>query len=173
MMKRATAMMGSVLCSGLFFGQATVFAAPQGSPLEAVQSYLLHTHAVIDEINSQAPAAQVIAQHVGEMMALIPTIHGEYSVRHPGCKAQLVALDGFLPQLANMSAVDIRRNIEAGTALPPGSADCYPARDIVAHPAIVRSLAVGQNPAAIRTRLLREINEALEHGGEIEAEFAQ
>jgi hypothetical protein len=173
-MKNAASVSSRLLVIAMLSGAvgAPVSLAQVGqTPIEAVNSYLDDTRAVIDEINLDVPNAQKIVSTIGQMLDLIPSINAKFTTLHPECKTQLDALNGLLPQVDVWSAVEIRRNVEAGVALPAGGQSCYPARDLVAHPAIVRALTRVQDPQTIRARLLREINEALEHGEEIAAEF--
>ena len=57
------------------------------------------------------------------------------------------------------NAKESRKYIEAGTALPQAKG-CYPARDIVAHPAIVTALARVPIDLGLRRKMIAEMNEA-------------
>ena len=134
-----------------------------------IASYLANSQTIVDQIKSTSFDSQVIVSSIDSMLNEVSPVLQAYSAVFPLCKEQLDKVIELLPQIETWTAQEIRTNIEAGKALPATNGNCYPARDVVAHPAIVRALV--KTGGASATRLLREINEAIEHMTDISGLF--
>lgn len=155
----------SRLSSILFlFAMSTPAAA--NSAREAAENYLNGARAVVTELNQEQPRGEWIASKITEILDYAKPVTQAFANMHSQCKEQLDQLLLLYPTIESWSALEIRRNIEAGLALPAAEG-CYPARDIIAHPAIVRSIAINGIQESQKTRLIREMDEAIEHMEEI------
>jgi hypothetical protein len=140
------------------------------APTAAIDRYLAHAEAIVDSLRQGNPDSAAIDASITTMLDEAQPVVTAYGELHTQCVQQLNQLLELYPQIETWTAQEIRRNIEAGQALPAAEG-CYPARDVVAHPAIVRTFARAGIDATQHTRLLREMNEAVEHMEEIAAEL--
>lgn len=158
------------LISGLTFSPS--FAMASDVPTAEIEHFLEGARAVVTELGLEAPNAESIVSTITGILADAKPVATAYGQKHAQCAEQLARLIELFPDIDTWSAQQIRRDIEAGAALPQAEG-CYPARDIVAHPSIVRALArLGIQPSQ-RARLTREMNEAIEHMAEISEELGQ
>jgi|GEM_PF-1658281 len=123
-----------------------------------------------EEIQKATPSSELIQNEITEMLESARQILPAWAEVHTQCAAQLAKVVELYPQIDVWTPQEIRRNIEGAIALPPAEG-CYPGRDVVAHPAIVRALVRSGSIGEQRSRLAREMDEAIEHMEEIAAEF--
>lgn len=155
--------------SGIALSSSWACAA---APTESITRYLAAAHAIVADLGHDAPNAQSIAASITDMLNDAKPVVTAYADRHTQCTAQLQRVLALYPEIDSWTGPQIRRDIEGGAALPPAEG-CYPARDIIAHPAIVRAFArLGIQPEQ-RARLIREMNEAIEHMDDISIELTQ
>lgn len=137
-----------------------------------IDSYLDRARGVVTELAQPTPSDTAIVESIDVMLNLAREVLQAYGVAHPQCATQLARVLELYPEIEAWTAQEIRMNIEVGRALPQGSG-CYPARDIIAHPSIVRALARSGISATPAARLTAEMNEAIEHMEEIRDELVQ
>jgi hypothetical protein len=142
--------------------------ADNGDAKAAAQSYLQGGQGIVDTLNSAAPDYAAVLTGIDQMLENAKPVARAFAVLHPQCADQIAALIDLYPQINTWTALQIRNQIEIGDALPAADG-CYAARDIVAHPAITRALIRAGNPQP--RRLLREMNEGIEHMQEIAGEL--
>lgn len=138
---------------------------------QTIESYLQRAHLVVDELTLEQPNASAIVSNIDAMLEDAKPVVIAFGVKHGQCANQMDRVIELYPEIANWTAQEIRRNIEGAGMLPPAEG-CYAARDIVAHPAIVRALSRSGIQSNQRQRLTNEMKEAIEHMEEIAAEFA-
>lgn len=156
--------------AALVSGYATLgFGA---TPAETAAKYLADAQAIVETLNTTTPDVQLIDANVTAMIDQIDPVIAAFSQMNSQCTEQLTQMLALRPEVNVWTAQEIRRNIEAGASLPKAEG-CYAARDVVAHPAIVRALARAGIQDGQQTRLLREISEAIEHMEEIQATLGQ
>ncbi len=151
--------------AGLLTSQK-LFAAD--APLaESIRSYLVLAESVLSQLEAEGGGdAPLIVNTIDALLDEAKPVVLAYGAKYTQCSEQLTALVNLYPSLAQWSAQEIRQNVEVGKALPSAKG-CYPARDIVAHPAIVRVLArEGLDPEKSK-ELIEEMREAVEHMEEI------
>lgn len=141
-------------------------------PTEAIQHFLQDAHGVVAELQLDNPNAESIVTVITEMLEDAKLVVAAFGEKHTQCAAQLARIIELYPEIDVWPAQQIRRDIEGGRALPAAEG-CYPARDVVAHPAIVRAFARIGISSSQRVRLVNEMNEAIEHMEEILADLAQ
>jgi hypothetical protein len=134
----------------------------------AAQSYLTHGQAIVDTVSSDTPDYPGALIQIDQMLEDAKPVAQAFASLHSQCADQVAKMIELYPQINTWTAIEIRRNIEAGDALPPADG-CYAVRDIVAHPAITRALIRAGNPQP--QRLLREMAEGIEHMQEIAGEL--
>ncbi len=139
-------------------------------PMDEMTRYLANAQAIVDQLQSDGPDSTLVADAVTEMLELAKPVLIAFGERHTQCIAQLAKVVELYPEIDQWSAPDIRRNIEAAGSLPRASG-CYPARDVIAHPAIVRAFARLGLQTSDRQGLLAEINEGIEHMQEIQQQL--
>jgi hypothetical protein len=147
---------------------ALAFENPVAKKL--AEDFLVRAAFVQEEIQKPTASPELIQSEITEMLENARYILPAWSEIHTQCTAQLAKVIELYPQIAVWTPQEIRQNIEGAIALPPAEG-CYPGRDVVAHPAIVRALVAGGVVPEQRGRLLREMGEAIEHMEEIAAEF--
>jgi hypothetical protein len=140
-------------------------------PSAAIESYLRGAQSVVAELRQEQPNAEMIATAITAILEDAKAISSAYAAKHTQCAEQIAEMINLYPAIDSWQAQQIRRDIEAATALPSAEG-CYPARDIVAHPAIVRAIARQGIQAAQRSRLAHEMAEAIEHAEEIAADLS-
>jgi hypothetical protein len=146
----------------------TLALADNDAAKAAAQSYLQEGQAIVDNFNSAAPDYSAALTGLDQMLENAKPVAQAFATLHPQCADQIAAMLDLYPQINTWSAVEIRRQIEAGDGLPPADG-CYAARDIVAHPAITRALIRAGSPKP--SRLVREMGEGIEHMQEIQGEL--
>lgn len=139
-----------------------------GDARDAADAFLTRADQVLAELQKADPSEQFVTSTIDAMLDDAAPVVTSYGELHTQCAAQLAKVIELYPQINLWTAQEIRRNIEGAQALPQADG-CYPARDIVAHPAIVRVLSRTEITAASAPRLVREMNEAVEHMEEIRA----
>lgn len=139
----------------------------QAGVLESVEQYLENGRAVLNQLAREHPDAAKIEVDISVMIELTKPVLEAYAGLKPQCQQQLEKVLELLPEIDTWEPQEIRRQIEAAQGLPPAQG-CYAARDIVAHPAIVRAIVRrgGSGPTQ-QMRLAREMDEAMEHMEEI------
>ena len=148
---------------------ATAFG---GVPEEEIAAYLQSARAIVASLEANRPDSVEIAVSITAMLENAKPVLVAFSEKHTQCATQLSRVVELYDQIDSWTAQEIRRNIEGGGVLPPAEG-CYPARDVVAHPAIVRALArLGIQPAQ-HSRLIREMSEAIEHMEGISVDLRQ
>lgn len=148
---------------GVFCLLASSFAVADSS--SPVAMYLELAHTVVASIEAgNEPAAKNVSR-IDELLEHAKPIVDLYARNHPACHDQLKRMVELYPEIAKWTPKEIRENIERAKALPE-AVGCYPARDIVAHPAIVRAL-LQSTTVTSTSRLVAEMNEAIEHAEEI------
>jgi hypothetical protein len=128
-------------------------------PTEAIEKFLDGAQTVITELELDAPNAETIVTIITAILNHAKPVALAYSSQHQQCAEQLERMIELYPEIDAWRAQQIRRDIERGAALPQAEG-CYPARDIVAHPAIVRAVSRSGIPPAQKPRLIRKMNEA-------------
>jgi hypothetical protein len=141
-------------------------------PREAIEKFLDGAQTVITELELEAPNADTVVTIITAILNHAKPVVSAYSEQHLQCTDQLRRMVELYPEIETWSSQQIRRDIEGGAALPQAQG-CYPARDIVAHPAIVRAVSRNGIPPAQKPRLIREMNEAIEHMEQISADLGQ
>lgn len=141
-----------------------------GTPKQAAADYLEKARTVAAALDEVTPDATLIADTITALLEDAKPVVAEYGVLHAQCAEQLAALIALYPDIDTWSPSRIRRDVEVGQALPQAQG-CYPARDVVAHPAIVRAYARSGITPDLRARVKRELDEAIEHMEEIAAEL--
>jgi predicted outer membrane protein len=150
------------------FASASAFAE---TPKEAIENFIAKGQSVMEELDQEAPSAEAIETSINEMLESAKPVLVAYSEKNAGCKEQLDKIIELYPEIDTMTPKEIKKNIEGGAALPEGGDECYAARDIIAHPAIVRAtVRLGMENAKV-AKLKKEMEEALEHAEEIGAEL--
>ena len=146
-------------------------AALAEPPTAAVEAYMAGSQVIVAELNKSEPNVGTITTTITAMLEHAKPVVFAFGEKHTQCAEQLARMIELYPQIEIWSAAEIRRNIEAGSQLPRAEG-CYAARDVVAHPAIVRAITragvLGQ-----QARLLREMNEAIEHMQEISTDLSE
>lgn len=153
---------GLMILGALTFSKATLASEASSS----ATMFLDHALMVSEELHKGNPDETTIVNLVTSMLTEAVPVIKAYIVLQPQCSDQLLKVINLYPSIEQWSAQEIRLNIEAAQALPAGE-NCYPARDIVAHPAIVRALSRTELTSATAKRLTYEIEEAIEHMKEI------
>ena len=150
----------SLTLSGASFGSTPSTAR------ESADAFLQKATEVSSELQRDNPNESAIIDNITAMLEdAIPVIHA-FAAMNPQCAEQLNRVIELYPNINSWTAREIRLNIEAAQALPAAEG-CYPARDIVAHPAIVRVLSRAEITSAVSVKLSRELAEAIEHMTEI------
>jgi len=148
--------------------QAALAKSPE--PRDSIEEFLRDGRAVVAELEKPTPNLDGIVVTISAMLESAKPVVVAYGEKHSQCAEQLAKMLELYPQIDTWTAQEIRRGIEAANALPAAEG-CYPARDIVAHPAIVRALIRAGLQPEQTPRLIREMNEALEHMQEISNEL--
>ncbi len=138
---------------------------------EATALYLQEAKAVVDKLPTPEKNQEIVA-HIDALLEAAKPVVTAFGQRHGQCQEQLEVLLNLYPQIASWSAAEIRQNIEVGKALP-AARGCYAARDVIAHPAIVRVYARQAYDIEKAPGLIEEMQEAIEHMEELERELAQ
>lgn len=133
-------------------------------------AFLAAADTVVAEIAAATPDVAFIDVTITSMLASAQPVISAFGVKYTQCAEQLAKVIALYPDINVWTPQEIRTKIEAGQALPPAQG-CYPARDIVAHPAITRALVRPGFDPALRPRLGREMNEAIEHMAGIVADL--
>ena len=142
--------------------QAETLSFPQA----AHDAYLDFGEKIENELAKPIPSREQLIRDLDLMLEQsIPVVQAFAGFREV-CTAQLNQLLLILPEIRAWSSEDIRINIEIGKALPKATG-CYPARDIIAHPAIVRAFLLNTITRIDKKQLLDEMVEAIEHMQEI------
>lgn len=136
------------------------------------ERYLKNGQTVLSELKLENPNTDFIDSLITAMLEDAKPVLRAYGEKHAQCAEQLAKLIELFPEINTWSAQKIRSDIEAAAALPQAEG-CYPARDIIAHPAIARAMARQGIPTGKGIRLIREMNEAIEHMQEIQTELQQ
>lgn len=156
--------MAFTFCSNICISQIALADNARSS----ADAFLQNSDFVLAELGNANPSEENISAYIDEMLHhAIPVIRA-YSEQHPQCETQLNKVIELYPEINVWTPQEIRRNIEGAQALPAAEG-CYPARDIVAHPAIVRALSRTEITEALNFRITRELQEAVEHMEEIKA----
>lgn len=140
----------------------------QGAPQEAIEKYLEKGRLVLNQLALGNPDSAIIDDEITAMLELTKPVLQAYGEVRPQCQEQLAVVSELLPEINTWEPLEIRRRIEAAQGLPQAQG-CYPARDVVAHPAIVRAMVRRGIEPAQQVRLVREMDEAIEHMEEIGA----
>ena len=141
-------------------------AEEEASVSDQVQFYLASGRAVVTLLGTDNPSSATVVSTIDGMLASAKPVITFYGQKHPQCADQMNAIIELFPKIATWSAAEIRSNIESAAALPQ-AVGCYAGRDVIAHPSIVRSLARPGIAANQKARLIREMNEGIEHMEEI------
>lgn len=129
----------------------------------AAANYLATGQSVIEHIQQDVVDLAQVELGINDMLEQTKAVLPAYAAQHQQCAQQLARLLELFPELEVWTAREIRQNIERGTVLPPAEG-CYPGRDIVAHPAIVRRVLRDQGVRPeLKPRLVAELDEAIEH----------
>lgn len=153
------------LIAVILFGAKSLLAIAD-APHQSIQNYLNLGQQVIAELNQRTPNADTIIENITQMLEEAKPAVAAFANKNTQCKEQLTHMLNLYPEIDRWSAQEIRRNIEAARSLPQAEG-CYAARDIVAHPAIVRAIARTNLSSVPSHRLIHEIDEAIEHMQEI------
>ena len=148
-------------------GLWTHTALAQEVPLESIERYLESGRTVLNQLALGNPDSLLIEDEISKMLELTKPVLAAYGEVRPSCKEQLTVISDLLPEINTWEPLEIRRRIEAAQGLPQAQG-CYPARDVVAHPAIVRAIVRRGIDPSQQVRLAREMGEAIEHMEEIE-----
>jgi hypothetical protein len=154
----------SLLALGLNLISSASYA--QSDVFQAVDDYLSNGRLVLNELARGKPEANAIEQGIDNMLQLAIPVIGAFASVKPQCQKQLDRMIELFPEIDQWSAQDIRLKIEAAQGLPAAEG-CYAARDVVAHPAIVRALVRKGFSPDQQLRLVREMDEAMEHMEEL------
>lgn len=158
MKKISTVLIGLGFCANLGFAQGGVFVS--------MERYLETGRDVLNELARGAPDSAKIEADISAMIDLTKPVLAAYSELKPQCQQQLDKVIELLPEIELWSPQEIRHQIEAAQGLPQAQG-CYAARDIVAHPAIVRAFVRQGFDSSQQVRLAHEMDEAIEHMEEI------
>ncbi|MCX6125741.1 MAG: hypothetical protein NTV34_13495 [Proteobacteria bacterium] len=138
------------------------FGTDRATAHQSADAFLQKAAAVSSELHQENPNENAIIESITAMLEdAIPVIHA-FAAMNPQCAEQLNRVIQLYPEISGWTAREIRLNIEAAQALPAAEG-CYPARDIVAHPAIVRAMSRAEITAAVAAKQSRELAEAIEH----------
>ena len=137
---------------------------------ESIDAYLAAADDVGASLRSTNPDESLIVSKIDTMLTEAIPVLQAFSTVHIQCAEQLNKVIELYPEIATWSALQIRNNIEGAAALPRARG-CYPARDVVAHPAIVRANARSAIALPQREGLLAELNEAVEHMTQLKVEL--
>ena len=157
-------MASTIFSMGLGFCAYSAFAQP--APQEAIEHYLEKGRTVLNQLALGSPDTVLIQDEITLMLELTKPVLTAYGQVRPQCQEQLAMISDLLPEINSWEPLEIRRRIEAAQGLPQAQG-CYPARDVVAHPAIVRAIVRRGIDPSQQVRLVREMNEAVEHMEEI------
>jgi hypothetical protein len=137
----------------------------EGLP-ETMERYLGKARGVLNQLALGNPNRDIINEEITAMIDLAKPVLRAYAGVRPQCQQQLERVIELLPEVETWSPQEIRKQIEAAQGLPQAEG-CYPARDIIAHPAIVRAIVRQGIDPSRQGRLAREMDEAIEHMEEI------
>lgn len=149
------------------FGSATAETTD-----ETINRYLITARAVVSELSTNNVSPDFVMESIDSLLEDAKPVLLAFAAKHTQCVAQLNRLIELYPEINVWTPLQIRENIEGAAALPRGRG-CYPARDTVAHPAIVRALARAGIAPEIQPRLIAEMNEAIGHMEEIRLDLNQ
>lgn len=131
-----------------------------------IQRYLASGQDIVTLLGTANPSSTAVVSTIDNMLEEAKPVLTFYSQKHTQCAAQVSKILELYPQIATWTAAEIRTKIEGAAALPPAEG-CYPGRDVIAHPAIVRALARPGIAPDQKARLIREMKEAIKHMEEI------
>ncbi|MGE0174180.1 MAG: hypothetical protein AB7T49_15390 [Oligoflexales bacterium] len=159
----------SVLVASMsLLGSASSFA---GTPSESIDEFIAKGNSVLEQLDQESPSSDTIVTTINEMLESAKPVLVAYGEKNPECKAQLDKVIELYPEIDTWTAKEIKKNIEGGKVLPEGPKTCYPPRDIIAHPAIVRATVRDGLENAKIQKLKKEMEEAIEHAEEIASEL--
>ncbi len=150
----------------LGFGMGNHPLYAEESLSETIDQYLGKARGVLNQLALGSPDRNLIDGEITAMLDLAKPVLKAYVGIRPQCQLQLERVLELMPELETWGPQEIRKQIEAAQGLPQAEG-CYPARDIIAHPAIVRALVRQGIDPSRQARLAREMDEAVEHMEEI------
>ncbi len=149
----------------------TTAQASTASLEAAMDSYLNGANSIVVDLQQPDSNPEWVVSTITQMLDEARPVVTTFGQKYLQCEQQLAAMLDLYPQIDTWTPLQIRQNIERGTALPSASG-CYAARDIIAHPAIVRAIAREGIAEASKRRLLQEMDEAIEHMEALRIEFS-